>query len=173
MKQSPYNAMDVANYIVQYYAKESTPINNLLLMMILYYLQVHYLVHNKKLFNEPIEMWGHGPVIHEVYDYFEENRTLPIEKTVTYIECTNDSKWIIVKPNDRKLSKSDEITIINISKPIVNKYRNDPYRLLKIVQNEHMWKKNKTRITSGELHIKYDESEIKQYFSNSKNKFTN
>lgn len=56
----PYNVMDVANYVVQHFIDRGTPINNLLLNKILYYLQADSLRQTgKPLFKEQIEKWGY------------------------------------------------------------------------------------------------------------------
>lgn len=66
-----YKALDVAKYIVNKCSVENTPISNLQLQKILYYIQRFFLQNKKKaLFVDEIEAWPFGPVVREVYDYF-------------------------------------------------------------------------------------------------------
>lgn len=167
----PYAAMDVANYIVQYYAKKETPITNLLLMKILYYLQASFLVDGEKLFREKIEKWGYGPVVPEVYDYFKRNGSLSIKEPVSYMEIGGEEGLALVKYGDRELDKNDKVKIIEISQKIVSNYNKDPFSLVEFTHNEPMWKEDEQRIKSGELHIEYDENELKEYFSDSEKRW--
>lgn len=63
-----YNAMEVANYIVNYCYDKAKPISNLHLQKILYYTWVDYYKETgKMLFWDPICAWQFGPVVPEVY----------------------------------------------------------------------------------------------------------
>jgi len=88
-----YKAMDIANWFLQYndylsnYENEDTDlISNLKLQKLLYYAQGCYLAaYDKKLFDEDIVAWRHGPVIESIYRYFKEYGSKGIDKydTVT------------------------------------------------------------------------------------------
>lgn len=88
-----YKAIDIANWFLQYndylsnYENEDTDlISNLKLQKLLYYAQGCYLaVYDKKLFEEDIVAWRHGPVIESIYRYFKEYGSRGIDKydTVT------------------------------------------------------------------------------------------
>lgn len=67
----PYNAMDIAKYIVTYCKRKNRPISNLKLQKILYFAWVDYYRENERaLFNNAIQAWQFGPVIPEVYRLF-------------------------------------------------------------------------------------------------------
>lgn len=63
-----YTALDVAKYILYKCTQDDSPISNLQLQKILYFLQVYFL-QNKRyaLFSEEIEAWQFGPVVRNVY----------------------------------------------------------------------------------------------------------
>lgn len=75
-----YKALDIANWFLQYNDylsncenEDTDLISNLKLQKLLYYAQGCYLaVYDKKLFDEDIVAWRHGPVIESIYRYFKE-----------------------------------------------------------------------------------------------------
>jgi uncharacterized phage-associated protein len=70
-------AMDVAKYIVSHFSNIATnpiegDLTNLKLQILLYYVQVLSLKRTQKpLFNEEIEVWDYGIVIHDVYNHYK------------------------------------------------------------------------------------------------------
>ena len=72
--------IDVAKYIIDKCVKDGSPISNLQLQKILYYVQVDFLKRNgEPLFSENIEAWQFGPVVPEAYNRFCGFGSLPIE----------------------------------------------------------------------------------------------
>ena len=65
-----YSAVEIAKFIISYCMDMGTPISNLQLQKILYFLQVFYMRKGFPLFEEEIYAWQHGPVIPEVYYMF-------------------------------------------------------------------------------------------------------
>ena len=65
-----YKAMDLANYIVDKCIKDNTPITNLQLQRILYFVQKDFLKRGSRAFSDDIEAWEFGPVVPNVYFYF-------------------------------------------------------------------------------------------------------
>lgn len=65
-----YNVIEVAKFVISYCTSMGTPISNLQLQKILYYLQVFYLRNGYPLFNADFYAWQHGPVVPEVYYMF-------------------------------------------------------------------------------------------------------
>ncbi len=75
-----YDAMIIARYVVDYFTKEGSPITNLKLQKILYYLQVDSLIENGiGIFNEDVVAWRFGPVVESVYQEFRINGSFEIE----------------------------------------------------------------------------------------------
>ena len=62
----------IAEYFIKQSQKEHKVITNKKLQKLLYYAQAWNLVFNdKKMFDEPIEAWVHGPAVPIVYDTFK------------------------------------------------------------------------------------------------------
>lgn len=63
-----YTAKKIANYIINRCSQNNSPVTNLKLQKILYFLWIDYYKETKKyLFNEPICAWQFGPVCPDVY----------------------------------------------------------------------------------------------------------
>lgn len=79
MNKIEYNAIDIAKWFINHNLKvrdidneDTDDISNLKLQKLLYYAQGSMLaLTGKKLFNDEILAWAHGPVIKEVYDTFK------------------------------------------------------------------------------------------------------
>ena len=82
-----YKALDIAKKIIEMANVDTTSggdgMTNLKLQKILYYEQGYHLAYfGKPLFKEDIESWMYGPVVPEVYEYYNKYQAtaLPIEK---------------------------------------------------------------------------------------------
>lgn len=160
----PYNVMDVANYVVQHFIEKNQPIPNLLLLKILYYLQADSLRKDDvPLFNEPIEKWGYGPVVPEVYSNFKSYGAAPITSPIKYVKV-DDGSWELIDPVNRKLEQQDILKIDALADEIFNNFGNKPFQLVNQTHREKMWKEDESRIRNGSLHILYSNEEIKDYF---------
>ena len=68
MVECRYDALEVANYVINKCTVENYPVSNLQLQKILYFLQKKYLIQQgRRLFKDAIEAWQFGPVVSEVY----------------------------------------------------------------------------------------------------------
>ena len=127
MLYAKYDALDVAEYVLWYCEnKLKTPITNLQLQKILYYIQGKSLeLYNKPLFDNNIEAWDYGPVIPDVY--YEYNRFIanPITGVV---------------PIDTNLFDCDEVKLIE--SVVNNKFKINVWELVKQTHKETPWKKN-------------------------------
>ncbi|MSU55302.1 MAG: DUF4065 domain-containing protein [Candidatus Taylorbacteria bacterium] len=82
--QKPINALMVADYILLKAKQEGKPITNKKLQKLLYYTQAwSAALQNKKLFDDRIEAWIHGPAVKSVYLAYKEFGAEPIVKNVT------------------------------------------------------------------------------------------
>lgn len=75
------SAMDVADEIITLAERKDSPVSNLKLQKIMYFLNAFFLVkENKPLIDEDqsFEKWDYGPVIHSVYSEYSNNGALPI-----------------------------------------------------------------------------------------------
>ncbi len=77
------NALTVADYFLYRANKDKKPLTNKKLQKLVYYAQAWSLVLNdKKLFNEPIEAWVHGPAVRSLYGQYKSFGFNPIVKDV-------------------------------------------------------------------------------------------
>ncbi|NFD54696.1 DUF4065 domain-containing protein [Clostridium botulinum] len=68
-----YNVIDVAKYVINKSIEMGTPVSNLKLQKILYFIQGEFLSNlEKPAFLEEIQAWKHGPVVPEVYYEFNK-----------------------------------------------------------------------------------------------------
>ena len=67
----------LAKWLILLAARRNCPVTNSRLQVLLYYSQVWHLVfYRRKLFNEPLEAWLHGPAVFQVYKQFESGSFL-------------------------------------------------------------------------------------------------
>ena len=79
----PLNAQKVAEYFLWKGQLDRKPITNKKLQKLLYYAQAWSLVvREKKLFNEKIEAWVHGPAIRKIYLEYKTFGFDPIKKEI-------------------------------------------------------------------------------------------
>lgn len=165
-QSKPYCALDVANYLVQHFINRGTPINNMLLQKMLYYLQADSLrLTGKPLFKESMEKWGYGAAQPIVYSYFKSYGAAPITNTTDYVGTNDDNTWQLIKHIDRRLQVEDIKAINSLADEIYYEYHNHPYQLVIKAHHEPMWKEDEAKIRKGNMHIPYDNEEIRKYFS--------
>lgn len=64
----PFDAFEVAEYIIERCNQKHKPISNLKLQIILYFAQAQFLVeYGTPCFNNVMQAWDHGPVVPDVY----------------------------------------------------------------------------------------------------------
>jgi len=134
-----YNVCLIARHIIR-----KTPVNNLKLQCILYYIQAQFLCEKGvPCFNAEIEAWDVGPVIPNIYykyKPFGNGNIIPFE-----------SDWFYVKEEDRKMV--DEVI------DLCDKFSTT--RLLELISQQTPWQE--ARIKSNKI---ITEESIKEYFTN-------
>ncbi|WP_338854770.1 Panacea domain-containing protein [Clostridium perfringens] len=169
-----YSALDISRFVINYAIKKETPISNLLLQKILYYIQANFLVNKgEKCFNEEIINWEYGPVVIEVYDEFRSYGRNKIEDEQTsYEKISFDSEKMELKVMKKEYNDSiiDEKSKKNIIEVVDNytikKYIDNPFNLVKKTHSEDPWK-NSARNDVIEI------EDIKRYYSKNNNKIFN
>lgn len=163
----PYYAIDVANHLVQHFIANNKPITSVLLYKILCYVQADSLRQtSKSLFWETIYKWGTGPIIPEVYSYFNCNWPAgPITTAIKYVSINSDNSWTLIDPAKRILTKLDILRIDALADEIYDKFHKDPWQLVVQTQQEAIWQKDKSLIKHGVFTIPYTDDEIKDYFN--------
>ena len=77
-----YTAQNVAHYTVSYCTSKSSPVSNLKLQKLLYFLWVdYYRATSQSLFYDDICAWKLGPVVPDVYYEFSSYAGMPISLT--------------------------------------------------------------------------------------------
>lgn len=91
-----FDAVTIARYIVDYCTKKNTPITNLKLQKLLYYVWIdYYKATNKSLFSNYICAWPLGPVVVDAYDEFCVYGGLNIRKRFDNLNIGEYEKSVI------------------------------------------------------------------------------
>ena len=93
-EKRPNTCIAIAHYFLKLATKEKKGITNLKLQKLVYYAGVwNYTFFNKKLFNDNMEAWIHGPAIPRLYGYFKGFGSNPIAvPDIDNIKLPFDSK---------------------------------------------------------------------------------
>ena len=78
--KQPYVAVDIANWFINQFDKESGDVvTHLKIQKLLYYSEAwSQLLLSRDIFQEDIEAWAHGPVVRSVYNEFSGNGWDPL-----------------------------------------------------------------------------------------------
>lgn len=122
-----YDVFDVAKYAINYGTKRGTPISNLQLQKILYYIQLNfYRKLDKPAFMDDFIAWPYGPVVERVYHEFSIYGSSDICKIYPEVEglfvgndrivvdfvihaCIKISAWELVGKSHRKNGPWDKV----------------------------------------------------------------
>lgn len=97
-----YDVLDVAAYVINKYWLHGSPITNLKLQKILYYIQGYCLRRNNApAFFERIYRWPYGPVVPEVYFNYNASRA----KAIPELSAEHVDKLSKVFKKDRSVTK--------------------------------------------------------------------
>lgn len=154
MSITKYNALDIAGEIITTAAKMGTPVSNLKLQKILYYVQAkHLLETGNALFSDEILAWRFGPV---VYPAFREYRVY--------------ATGVITKPSFVDyLKKVPEGIVKEYIEPIVQKYKNtSAWDLAMQTHGETPWVDFYEEGNTNVIPL----DSIRDYFSNHKEKIS-
>lgn len=95
-----YDANDIANYIITKCTQEDTPVSDLQLQKILYYIQLNFIRYlGYRAFDNEIQAWAFGPVIPDVYNRFKKYGSSVIRQIYANIQYlfTDNEKEIVDK----------------------------------------------------------------------------
>lgn len=140
-KEKVYNVLDVARYVVEYCIEKETPISQIHLQKIIYYIQAAFLVElRKKCFNEKILNWAYGPVVREVYDEFRDFGSNKINKVPSIVSVTVDDDFNFIydykQYNSSNIKKEDK----DLIRKIVDIYSViPPFELVEKTHDEDPW----------------------------------
>ena len=90
ISQKILKVQDVGRYFLYLASQQKNPVTNKKLQKLVYYAQAWSLVLNgKKLFNEPIEAWVHGPAIRSLYVQYKGYGFAPITEKIEREDVSN------------------------------------------------------------------------------------
>ena len=96
MSFSTTTAMRVAEYIITKSYENRTPVSNLKLQKLLYFVQGQAIkVYGERAFTERIEAWDYGPVVRSVYLKFRIFGAGPICREYPIVSLTDETKDLI------------------------------------------------------------------------------
>lgn len=153
-----YKAMEIAEYVINYSNEIGSPVSNLKLQKLLYYIQATALVEReRKCFEDPIVAWEFGPVVVPVYQIYREYGREDIPKQTSVDKVKFDSvkmKIVFAKP-----TQIDNLSR-NIAEKIVKAYEciKNPFELVEKTHREAPWQKTK-------INEEIDCEIIKEYYS--------
>lgn len=114
-----YSAKFVAQYIIAYEHQKNRCVSNLRLQILLYFVQIKYLVSTGNLlFCTPTEAWPTGPVVPAVYQQYRifGGATIPISERTSDIHALKEGDAAIINPMLECCAKYSTIDLINNSK---------------------------------------------------------
>ncbi|MEN8221070.1 MAG: type II toxin-antitoxin system antitoxin SocA domain-containing protein [Pseudomonadota bacterium] len=94
-----YKAIDVANWFINQFDKESGDvITHLKLQKLLYFSEAWcQVLLDRELFSENMEAWSHGPVVREVFNQFKSFGWNPLDATDDVIEFDSEVKDVLLQ----------------------------------------------------------------------------
>ncbi len=94
-----YKAIDVANWFISQFDKESGDvITHLKVQKLLYFSEAwSQVLLERKLFSEDMEAWAHGPVVREVFNKFNGAGWQPLNTTEEIIEFDQDVSEVLLQ----------------------------------------------------------------------------
>ncbi len=146
----PYNIYNIVLYIIDRCIKANSPVSNLQIQKILYYVQANFLVNNETpCFKEDILNWRYGPVIEEVYSELREFSSDPIEETPTLMVFSLETfKYEKIELNIEEFKENTKLI-----DDVVDSYMHmRAFELVKKTHQENPWlETNRNEVIPKEL----------------------
>lgn len=139
------NAISLSNYVISLFEEQETPVTNLKLQKVLYYIQGYFYKHfGKAAFSDEIYNWQYGPVVPVVYYEYNDNGSAPLKSRMFF--------------GDYAITDSEKTLI----KSVVKKCASIPTsRLVSMTHSENPWKTSRSgkiiEKNSIELFFKYND----------------
>lgn len=162
MMKAPYNAMDVANYIVAEAVKREQPVTHLKLQKLLYYVVAKYTKeHQSNLIDADIVKWQYGPVVKPVYHYFKLYGQKPITSPVPYLISTDimepEFADVNVKNAQLSLDRRFKQTVDQVLDTLINL---SAFELVERTHKEAAWKNYEYQILHDRQDLSYSSNEL-------------
>jgi uncharacterized phage-associated protein len=93
--EAPYDARQVANFVLDEFVRRDHSVTLLKLQKILFYSYGWYIAANKKkLFHNPIEAWKYGPVVRVVSAELSGGGDAPLSRRATFLDLKSGEKVV-------------------------------------------------------------------------------
>ncbi|HAS27968.1 MAG TPA: hypothetical protein DCR59_02070 [Dehalococcoidia bacterium] len=132
-KKSTLTCFDVANYFLSLSGDESSGdyISNMKLQKLVYYAQgLHLAMYDKPLFDDVIEAWTYGPVIHALYNNYKGNgdKAIPKPDSINLSIYSTEVRSLLddIYVSLGQFSAWKLATMTHEESPWVNAYRQSP-----------------------------------------------
>lgn len=159
-------AMDVADLIITEAQKNNSPVSNLKLQKVMYFLNaIHLLEYKAPLITDAnFEKWDYGPVIHSVYSEYSSNGANEISSPASHVSLQQDSygHFTVVTHNFNinNLDSSD----VNFIKNNIKKFlQYNPFELVDKSHIEPQWRDKSEK--------DYSDEKTRQYYLKADNRF--
>lgn len=175
MMKAPYNAMDVANYIVKKAIDRQQPVTHLKLQKLLYYVVAKYLKDTGEyLIAEPIYKWQFGPVVKEVYHAFKTYGSEVIKSPYAYLKDSSvfmpdengrfpEFKLYFENPDAVNTKLDGEEAFKNTVNDVMDELLSKgPFELVERTHQEEAWLSYKSAIFSREAELEYSQDELRR-----------
>lgn len=159
---APYNASDIARYIINYSADKENYVNNLKLQKLLYFVQAYYIAltkDHKPCFRQPILAWDYGPVVEEVYNEYHDMGDTFIPPVKTYLEPNKRKGCIpIIKEYDSSIIKDADKENI---REVVDEFSDySPRQIMELTHQQEPWKKAMSKGRNSVIEL----NDIREFF---------
>ena len=94
-----YKAIDIANWFINKFDKDvGDVVTHLKVQKLLYYSEAwSQLLLDRKLFEEEMEAWAHGPVVREVFNEFKEYGWEPLTLSKELVNFDEDTESVLIQ----------------------------------------------------------------------------
>lgn len=161
--QAPYNALDVANYIVWQAAERKNPVTHLKLQKLLYYVVAKYAKdNNTNLIDENIVKWQYGPVTKSVYHYFKLYGDRPVSKPIAYLTSSEIGNLTFANVDEMNTQLAKDDKLVDVVNNVLDAIGNmTSYGLVERTHQELSWKNFEPQILQANQDLPYLMSELK------------
>lgn len=151
MANTPYSAIDVANYIVWYANEMDKPVTHLKLQKLLYYVVAKYAKdYNRLLIDENFVKWQYGPVVTSVYHYFKLYGNSNITQPVAYLTSTEMFRLGFADVEGKRKQLGSDGSFVESLKYVLNELLDkSPFELVERTHQETAWRNSEAQILQG------------------------
>lgn len=160
---TPYNTLDIANFIIELAIENKKEMPILKLQHILYFINAQFLVEdNAPLIDQNFERWSFGPINLELRNRTREFGSSPIDKTLSIFKTIDDKPydWEVIDFDNNVIDTETKNRIAKTFGKIIDI---PLFKMIDITTNQEIYTKYKTDIIHYEA-PQYNNKEIRRQF---------